>query len=68
MLRTAAEIIEVLGGTTAAAATTGVKAPTVSGWKARGAIPARHSWLVSEELARRGEKCDRAVFGFGNRP
>ena len=63
MLKSVGEIIDALGGPSAAASLAGVSAPAVSNWKAKGAIPARLFFVFSGELERRGLLVDRTIFG-----
>ncbi len=64
MLETVDEIIEAVGGTTAAAALVGVTSPAVSHWKTRNGIPTEHFFVFSEALERLGHRPSPAVFGF----
>jgi DNA-binding transcriptional regulator YdaS (Cro superfamily) len=62
-VNSAAEAIDVLGGTAAVARLLGVRDNVVSNWKVRGVPPARHLQLGSA-LKRRRIKFDPALFGL----
>jgi hypothetical protein len=64
MLTSVEQVIDALGGTTAAANLLDLDVSTVSTWKSRGAIPSHQFLRVSEELERRGLEFDRHAFSF----
>lgn len=53
-MKTVSDVIDTLGGPSALARTMGEEVSTVSAWKHRGRIPARH-WPLLIEVAREGE-------------
>lgn len=63
MLKTVAEVIEKLGGTSKTAEIFDVGPSAVSNWKRDGRFPARLHYRISRELAARGEAVDPALFG-----
>ena len=65
MLKSVEDIVDALGGTTAAAHFLDLDISTVSCWKGRGHIPPHYYLAVAEELERRGLKFDgRNIFGW----
>jgi hypothetical protein len=58
------ELIEVMGGTTAAAAKAGVTPPAVSNWRTRGFIPPEFFVIFSDEARLRGREVDIGLFKF----
>lgn len=65
MLTTVEEIVDLLGGPSAAARALGQSAATVGMWKVRGSIPAEHYFAVYEALKAAGAaEPVRRLFGF----
>jgi len=64
ILETADEVIDALGGTTAAALITGQALATVSNWRARKRIPPEHFLTVSKSLDVIGMAVAPDVFGM----
>lgn len=64
MLKTVDEIVEALGGTSAAASAAGMEPSAVSMWKVRGKIPSNRFLVISRLLLQAGQQADPAVFGF----
>lgn len=65
MITTVDELIEALGGTSAAAALLGVGMSVVSNWRSRGRIPAEKFMILAAALDARGnKKVDPKLFGF----
>jgi len=64
MLKSVEEVVEAVGGNSAAAALAGVSAPAISNWKARGQIPAEKYFVFVEALSRVGKRADPTVFSF----
>jgi hypothetical protein len=64
MINTVADLIQVLGGTTAAAKLFGVNPPNVSNWKKAGRFPARYCLPVKELCQERGLEVNRELFGL----
>lgn len=59
-----AELIDLLGGTTAVAAKAGVTPPAVSNWRTRGFIPPEFFVILSDEAKARGRQLDLSLFKF----
>lgn len=59
---TATELIEALGGTSAVAELTGVKAPSVSGWKESGRIPGKRLMRLAPVAEARGIVSRKELF------
>jgi DNA-binding transcriptional regulator YdaS (Cro superfamily) len=64
MLKSVEEMVDVLGGNSAAAALGGVSVPAVSNWKSRGRVPPDKFMVFSMALAKIGKTADPAIFGF----
>jgi len=63
-IRNIDELIDLVGGTTAVAAKTGVTPPAVSNWRVRGFIPPEFFVIFSEEARARGRAVDVGLFKF----
>ena len=64
MLKTVDDVIDAVGGTSAAASLAGVKLSAVSNWRARGRIASEKFMIFAEALRARGKKASPVVFGF----
>ena len=64
LLNSVDEVIEALGGAGAIAALTGVGAPAVSNWRARGKISQGNFLVIKDALAAKEMQVSPAVFGF----
>lgn len=64
MLCSVDEVIEALGGTTAAASVAGVSAPAVSNWRERSAIPPEYFLRIRDALEAGGKAISPSVFSF----
>lgn len=63
-LKTVDQVIDALGGTTAAATFTGRKVQHVSNWRAYGKLPSNTFLTVSQELERLGFKAEPEIWGI----
>ena len=63
-IRSVDELIDLIGGTAAAASKLGVTMPAVSNWRKRGFIPAEYFAAFSEEARTRGRGLGFSLFGF----
>lgn len=63
-LLTVSEIVDAVGGRSAAAELGGVNGNAVSNWKARGRIPAELFMVFAGALERAGKEASPDVFGF----
>jgi hypothetical protein len=61
MLNSVDEVVDAVGGTTAAAKLARVGLSAVSNWRANGKIPAEYFWLFEAELP---GKMPAHLFGF----
>jgi hypothetical protein len=65
LLGTIEEVIEAVGGRSAAASLAGLNTPNgVSNWKARGRIPPELFFVFKERLLPDGKEPGRSIFGF----
>ena len=65
MLHRFDQVVEVLGGTKAAAGLIGRRPPNICQWRQKyGAFPASFYFVVNELLAQRGCKASARVFRF----
>jgi hypothetical protein len=63
-LSTAAEVIDVLGGTAATARIAGRKAQHVTNWRASGKLPANTFLVLSAALRERGKEAPPSLWGI----
>lgn len=64
MLETASEVIDALGGTTAAARALGTTPQAVCNWRATGQLPIKRFFVISGELEKIGKVAPLSLFGF----
>jgi hypothetical protein len=65
MLSSVADVIDAVGGASAACELTGIKSGNAPyNWKARGRIPSEHFLVFVNALRLLGKKPDPAVFGL----
>jgi DNA-binding transcriptional regulator YdaS (Cro superfamily) len=65
MLYSVAEIIDAVGGPSAACELAGIKSANApSNWKARRKIPSEHFLVFTDALRAVGKEADPAVFGL----
>lgn len=64
MITSVDQMIDALGGTTAAADLAGIDKRVVSNWRARKRVPAEYFLTLSQALADLGKEADPAIFGI----
>lgn len=64
MIVSVEQLVDALGGTSAAAELMAVDKRVVSNWKARGRVPAEYFLSLIGALANLGEEADPAIFGM----
>lgn len=64
MITSVEQMIDALGGTSAAADLVGIDKRVVSNWKARGRVPAGYFFALTDALGAEGKEVDPAIFGM----